>query len=156
CPSDPDALATLLGHNNYYGNAGSTPASLYTTSPLDGLFQYILASGARCVAFRDVTDGLSNTAAFSERIKGLGIENNLQVDGGNPSSSVWSVAQPSVTTTPQPYASSCIGVKRTPTTSGLWGGLSAVKPDAAGSQWYSGYETFSRYNHVVPPNGNSC
>jgi prepilin-type N-terminal cleavage/methylation domain-containing protein/prepilin-type processing-associated H-X9-DG protein len=154
CPSDPDRLTSLLGHNNYYGNAGSTPASLYTTSPFDGLFQYIL--NARIVAFRDITDGLSNTAAFSERIKGIGIENNLQIDGLQPSSSVWNLAQPSVTTAPQPYASSCMGVKPSTSLSSLWGGLSAVKPDAAGSQWYSGYETFSRYNHVISPNGNSC
>jgi prepilin-type N-terminal cleavage/methylation domain-containing protein/prepilin-type processing-associated H-X9-DG protein len=155
CPSDPDRLTSLLGHNNYYGNAGSTPASFYNTSPLDGLFQYIL--NAKIVAFRDITDGLSNTAAFSERVKGVGIENNLQLDNlTNPSSSVWNLAQPSVTTSPQPYYASCIAFQPTNALSSLWGGLSAVKPDASGSQWYSGYETFSRYNHVVPPNGNSC
>jgi prepilin-type N-terminal cleavage/methylation domain-containing protein/prepilin-type processing-associated H-X9-DG protein len=154
CPSDPDRLSSLLGHNNYYGNAGSTPASLYNTSPLDGLFQYIL--NAKIVAFRDILDGLSNTAAFSERIKGVGIENNLQIDGGIPTSSVWNLAQPSVTTSPQPYASSCMAIRASSSLSSLWGGLSAVKPDAAGSQWFSGYETFSRYNHVIPPNGSSC
>jgi prepilin-type N-terminal cleavage/methylation domain-containing protein/prepilin-type processing-associated H-X9-DG protein len=154
CPSDQDRLQTLMGHNNYYGNAGSTPASLYNTSGFDGLFQYIL--NARIVGFRDVTDGLSNTAAFSERVKGIGIENNLQVDGLLPSSSVWNLAQPSVSNLPQPYASQCLGIRASNSTSALWGGLSAVKPDAMGSQWFSGYETFSRYNHVIPPNGNSC
>ena len=38
----------------------------------------------------------------------------------------------------------------------LWVGISPVKPDAAGSQWFSGYATFSRYNHIMPPNSNSC
>ena len=42
CPSDSDRLTSLMGHNNYYGNAGSTPGSLYNTTPLDGLFGYIL------------------------------------------------------------------------------------------------------------------
>jgi prepilin-type N-terminal cleavage/methylation domain-containing protein/prepilin-type processing-associated H-X9-DG protein len=156
CPSDTDRLTSLLGHNNYYGNAGSTPASLYNTAVgYDGLFQYIL--NAQCVAFADITDGLSNTAAFSERVKGIGIENSQQVDIlKNPSSSVWNVAATSVTNTPQPYYTACLAFQTTTSTGSLWGGLSAVTPDAAGSQWYSGYETFSRYNHVMPPNGPSC
>jgi prepilin-type N-terminal cleavage/methylation domain-containing protein/prepilin-type processing-associated H-X9-DG protein len=152
CPSDQDRLTSLLGHNNYYGNAGSTPTSLYNTSQFDGLFQYIL--NAKCVAFRDIVDGLSNTAAFSERVKGIGIENHLQVDNlTNPSSSTWNVAATSVVNTPQLYYNACTAAS---SASGLWGGLAAVTPDAAGSQWYSGYETFSRYTHVMPPNGNSC
>ncbi len=154
CPSDSDRLSTLMGHNSYYGNAGSTPGSLYNTTPLDGLFGYIL--NAPIVKFANITDGLSNTAAFSERVKGVGIENHLQVDGSNPTSSVWNLAQPSVTTSPQPYASSCMAIQKSGSLTALWGGLSAVTPDAQGSQWMSGYETFSRYNHVVPPNGNSC
>jgi prepilin-type N-terminal cleavage/methylation domain-containing protein len=68
CPSDRDRRTTLLGHCNYYGNAGSTPASLYFTSPLDGIFQFV--TNSQYVAFADITDGLSNTAAFSERVKG--------------------------------------------------------------------------------------
>ncbi len=157
CPSDNDRITTPTGHNNYYGNAGSTPASLYSTSQFDGLFQYITV--ARCVAFRDINDGLSNTAAFSERVKGIGIENKNQVDIlTNPSSSVWNLAATSVVTTSQPYYAACMAlqVNAASPTSALWGGLSAVNPDAAGSQWYSGYETFSRYNHVTPPNGPSC
>jgi prepilin-type N-terminal cleavage/methylation domain-containing protein/prepilin-type processing-associated H-X9-DG protein len=155
CPSDVDRLTSVLGHNNYYGNAGSTPASLYSTSQFDGLFQYITV--APCVTFAAIIDGLSNTAAFSERVKGIGIENNQQVDIiTNPSSSVWNVATTSVTTTSQPYYAACLAFQPTSSTSSLWTGLAAVTPDAQGSQWYSGYETFSRYNHVMPPNGSSC
>jgi prepilin-type N-terminal cleavage/methylation domain-containing protein len=148
CPSDPDRLATIMGHNNYSGNAGSTPDSLHSKSTLDGLFLYM--NSAPCVAFRDITDGLSNTAAFSERIKGIGIENNLQLDNLSPSSSVWAVPQitPSL---PQPYYTACKAVVATNALSALWVGISPVKPDAAGSQWFSGYATFSRYNHVMPP-----
>jgi prepilin-type N-terminal cleavage/methylation domain-containing protein/prepilin-type processing-associated H-X9-DG protein len=155
CPSDMDRLSTILGHNNYCGNAGSTPTSLYNSSQFDGLFQYIL--NAKIVAFRDITDGLSNTAAFSERVKGIGLENNQQIDAlKNPSSSVWNLPATSVVNTPQPYYAACNAIQASTNLSALWGGLSAVKPDAQGSQWYSGYETFSRYNHVMPPNANSC
>jgi prepilin-type N-terminal cleavage/methylation domain-containing protein/prepilin-type processing-associated H-X9-DG protein len=154
CPSDADRLTSILGHNNYGGNAGSAPDSLHSKSQMDGLFLYMNA--APCVAFRDVIDGLSNTAAFSERIKGVGIENNLQVDNLSPSSSVWAVPQPANTSTPQLYYAACKAVVATNSLGALWVGISPVKPDAAGSQWFSGYATFSRYNHIMPPNGNSC
>jgi type II secretory pathway pseudopilin PulG len=36
CPSDPDRLTSIFGHNNYGGNAGSTPDSLHSKSSLDG------------------------------------------------------------------------------------------------------------------------
>jgi prepilin-type N-terminal cleavage/methylation domain-containing protein/prepilin-type processing-associated H-X9-DG protein len=152
CPSDMDRLSSILGHCNYSGNAGSTPDSLHSSSSFDGLFGYMNAN--KCVAFRDITDGLSNTAAFSERVKGIGIENNLQRDPlNNPSSSVFAVAQQNPTGLPQPYFTAC---KATSASSALWVGISPVKPDAAGSQWFSGYATFSRYNHIMPPNSNSC
>jgi prepilin-type processing-associated H-X9-DG protein len=121
-------------------------------SQFDGLFQYIL--NARCVKFADITDGLSNTAAFSERVKGIGIENNQQTDVlKNPSSSVWNVAATAAVNIPQQYYTACLAAQ---SSTPLWGGLGAVNPDATGSQWFSGYETFSRYTHVMPPNGNSC
>jgi prepilin-type processing-associated H-X9-DG protein len=80
----------------------------------------------------------------------------LQIDNLNPSSSVWAVAQPSVTGLPQTYYNNCKAVVASASLSALWGGLSAVVPDAAGSQWFSGYAAFSRYNHLMPPNANSC
>jgi prepilin-type N-terminal cleavage/methylation domain-containing protein/prepilin-type processing-associated H-X9-DG protein len=155
CPSDMDRLTSILGHNNYGGNAGSTPDSLHNSSQFDGLFLYMNA--APCVAFKSITDGLSNTAAFSERVMGIGIENNLQVDVlNNPSSSVWAVPQPSNTGIPQPYFTACKAIGGSLSLSALWVGISPVKPDAAGSQWFSGYATFSRYNHIMTPNSNNC
>jgi prepilin-type N-terminal cleavage/methylation domain-containing protein/prepilin-type processing-associated H-X9-DG protein len=156
CPSDADRLNSNFGHNNYCGNAGSTPDSLHNSSPFDGLFLYMGNDGAAqqpTVKFAAITDGLSNTAAFSERVKGLGWENNGQRDNQNPSSSVLSIAAPSVTNLPQPYYNNC---RAATLTTALWGGISPVVPDAAGSQWFSGYASFSRYNHVMPPNMNSC
>ncbi len=156
CPSDMDRLSNIEGHNNYYGNAGSTPDSIHNTSLYDGLFQYILAAGAKCVAFRDITDGLSNTAAFSERVKGIGPENSTIVDGTNPSSSVWNLAQPPPGNTGISlyYYTQCKGLQTS--TSKLWTGLGAVTPDASGSLWFSGYACFSRYTHIMPPNGLNC
>jgi prepilin-type N-terminal cleavage/methylation domain-containing protein/prepilin-type processing-associated H-X9-DG protein len=155
CPSDQDRLTNAEGHNNYYGNAGSTPDSLYRSTQFDGLFQYV--SAQKVVSFRDITDGLSQTAAFSERVKGVGTLNSSQIDIlRNPSSSVWNVAATTITNTSQPYYVACLAFTNVTTPSSLWPGLQAVAPDAAGSLWFSGYQTFTRYNHVMPPNANSC
>jgi prepilin-type processing-associated H-X9-DG protein len=151
CPSDQDRITSTFGRNNYSGNAGSTPNSLHKSSPLDGLFGYILSN--KIVKFAMITDGLSNTAAFSERVKGIGIENKLQRDNLNPSSSVYALPSTGNQSQSQPYYLAC---KAVTAKTGLWQGLSPVIPDSAGSQWFSGYESFSRYNHVMPPNGNNC
>ncbi|AGA29180.1 DUF1559 domain-containing protein [Singulisphaera acidiphila] len=155
CPSDQDRLTNAETHNSYYGNAGSTPDSLYKSTQFDGLFQYITAQ--KVVSFRDITDGLSQTVAFSERVKGIGTLNKNQIDiQTNPSSSVWNVAATSTTNTSQPYYAACLAFTSVNAVSSLWAGLGAVSPDSSGSLWFSGYWTFSRYNHVMPPNANSC
>src|SRR5206468_8415370 len=73
CPSDPDRLTNVYGHSNYYGNSGNTPESIFDNNKhgaSNGLFASV--NNVRPVGFRDITDGLSQTAAFSERVKGLG------------------------------------------------------------------------------------
>lgn len=155
CPSDQDRLTNAEGHNSYYGNAGSTPDSLYNSTQFDGLFQYV--SAQKVVGFRDITDGLSQTAAFSERVKGIGTLNNKQIDvQRSPSSSVWNVAATTPSNTSQPYYAACLAFANVNDLSSLWAGLQAVAPDASGSLWFSGYWTYTRYNHVMPPNANSC
>jgi prepilin-type N-terminal cleavage/methylation domain-containing protein/prepilin-type processing-associated H-X9-DG protein len=155
CPSDTDRLINVEGHNNYASNAGSTPDSLDNSSQFDGLFMYI-EGYAKAVAFRDITDGLSNTVAFSEKVKGIGTLNKNQIDISQPSSSVWAVAQTN-TTIPQPYYQACLNAP-TGTASGatLWSGLLYLTPDVSGAFWYSGYWTYTRYNHVMPPNSKNC
>src|SRR5262249_49453081 len=87
CPSDIDRLTNSDGHINYMGNAGSTAYSFTFASPFDGLFQIMQPAGVGAIAtpvarptgvvsLRDITDGLSQTAALSERVKGIGIRNN--------------------------------------------------------------------------------
>lgn len=59
----PDETANMdRGNSNYYGNEGT---QFHDNSPTNGLFrQHLLTRPA------DVTDGLSNTAAMSERLVG--------------------------------------------------------------------------------------
>jgi prepilin-type N-terminal cleavage/methylation domain-containing protein len=79
CPSDPDRLTANAGHNNYFGNTGIDP--LVNTANPSGLFGGNYGSGPyvpATVRLQDITDGLSQTVAFSERVKGIGLMNNDQ------------------------------------------------------------------------------
>ena len=82
-----DRLTEVSGHNNYMANSGSAPnCDLWWhcrapswNSPTAGPFIYSdsgiytgLTFGGSSVSFASITDGTSNTAAFSERIKAIG------------------------------------------------------------------------------------
>jgi prepilin-type N-terminal cleavage/methylation domain-containing protein/prepilin-type processing-associated H-X9-DG protein len=95
CPTDIDRLTTGFGHASYAASFGATPAGFGLSTP-DGLFGHIggsatvptppgYAADEPIVKIADVTDGLSNTAAFSERVKGIGTSNNSALDGLTPS-----------------------------------------------------------------------
>jgi prepilin-type processing-associated H-X9-DG protein len=103
----------------------------------------------QCKAFRDITDGLSNTAFFSEKVKGIGTSN--QLDPVKPTSAVYNVAQPSVTSTPNPYYTSCKAIN--PQTAGL---ITYQGFDGNGRYWHLDYTTYTRYTHVMTPNLWSC
>jgi prepilin-type N-terminal cleavage/methylation domain-containing protein len=98
CPSDSDRLTgteklngvtRLYGHQNYSGNAGNAPESYYDNnrhSANNGVMFSIHAR--RPVGIRDVLDGSSNTAAWSEKVKGIGSGSNNPYDSTRPSSTV--------------------------------------------------------------------
>jgi prepilin-type N-terminal cleavage/methylation domain-containing protein/prepilin-type processing-associated H-X9-DG protein len=104
CPTDDDQLATPFGHVSYAACFGATPAGFGLPSP-DGLFGAVGGTAQRpipagygpdepVVRIAAVTDGLSNTAAFSERVKGVGNGNNTAYDGRNPSGTSVAVLTP--------------------------------------------------------------
>ncbi|MBX3415893.1 MAG: DUF1559 domain-containing protein [Pirellulales bacterium] len=71
CPSDPGAgriPGTVFGGTNYVANAGSGAVDHGSLVRADGVF--FLTSAVR---FRDLLDGSSHTAAFSERTLGNGM-----------------------------------------------------------------------------------
>ena len=77
CPSDLDRLTNVFGHSNYYGNSGNAPEGIFDNhrhGACNGLFASVNhedgTPNVKPVSFRDITDGLSQTAAFSERVKG--------------------------------------------------------------------------------------
>lgn len=80
CPSDPLSLGDWkLNNQSYYGNNG-----VYRANPGDGFL------GFRNVWIgpRDVSDGLSNTAAFSERLAFPSEKELWQIDLDSPSEAI--------------------------------------------------------------------
>jgi prepilin-type N-terminal cleavage/methylation domain-containing protein/prepilin-type processing-associated H-X9-DG protein len=180
CPSDSDQLTyapgsqawnpspKTLGHNNYSGNAGSSPWSFWNvTGTFDGMFKWvggtIMSNGqvrpdtpagqgtASAVGFQSVTDGLSNTAAFSEKVMGFGSNNNQRRN----SLSVFSVASlgdtanpPAATIPPMPFYNQCKAINI------QTAGLASQSPN--GFYYMTGYPSATRYNHIMPPNSQSC
>lgn len=138
CPSD--MAPNGPGQNNYVGNQGSwlcdrgtqqDPAAQINPSEVNqGIFYYL--SGIR---FSDVIDGLSNTAFFSEKIRGNGnpdIKSDLfQVPNQTSLAATYSTCQ-AVTSSTNPLTSK-------------WG-----------YSWVMGENCCTLYNHVATPNSPSC
>jgi prepilin-type N-terminal cleavage/methylation domain-containing protein/prepilin-type processing-associated H-X9-DG protein len=140
CPSDGNGVDdTWPGQNNYAGNQqtwlcdrGDTPdPSFAPTEVSQGVFYYLSK-----LNFSAVTDGLSNTAFFSEKLRGAGTP--------NPRSDLFQITnQTSLAAT----YSTCMSLNpatATPLTS-KWGW-----------SWVMGENCCTGYNHVSTPNTYSC
>jgi len=69
CPSDPQmSVPAGWSGNNYAGNYGTGIVWAQDAAGSNGVFYHM--TGTVGCRFGDITDGLSNTAAFSERLKG--------------------------------------------------------------------------------------
>ncbi len=167
CPSDQDRLPgngspVTPGHNNYTASCGTNPDCYYcrnSTVSFDGLFGPIDA--VRPINFASIKDGLSNTAAFSERIKGVATSysnsSSTQVfDSGNPTSTPASMPASAVsvaneTSQPQAMYNACMGAKVTAFPTGVFSNWSS------GMFWLGSGETGGpQYSHGMPPNTWSC
>jgi prepilin-type N-terminal cleavage/methylation domain-containing protein/prepilin-type processing-associated H-X9-DG protein len=180
CPSDSDQISWTPGsrawnpspqvaaHANYSGNSGSSPYSFWcVTGTFDGMFKWvggsIMSNGqvrpgtpagqgqASAFGFQAVTDGLSNTAAFSEKVMGFGTNNNQRRNA----LSVFAVSAlgdvsnpPAATIPPQQFFTLCKAINI------QTNGLSNQAPN--GYYYMAGYPNATRYNHVMPPNSQSC
>ena len=150
CPSDVDRLTSPQGHNNYTGCTGSTPNMKdgNTIGVVGGMYgpgPYVPTT----VRLEDIIDGTSQTAVFSERVKGIGLYNNDQgPDSLTPPGSVLRIDN--LPTDADGVYSLCFGSD--PHASGAV--LSGLY--SAGSFWHIGTPYGTRYNHVMPPNTWSC
>ncbi len=141
CPSDPTPLpAAVGGRNNYYWNAGSGVV-MYTSGGAGQPDPNGVIFHNRRYRFNDITDGLSNTAAMSEKLTG---------DGNN------GISSPRTDTyRPGTYPSNADEATQqcnaTDVTTLTTQGYSNV-----GGPWLQQYHSTNQYNHGLPPNGRSC
>jgi prepilin-type N-terminal cleavage/methylation domain-containing protein/prepilin-type processing-associated H-X9-DG protein len=147
CPSDPHTYAfpTGLAGNNYRSNEGnglpfgwgvSDPNNVNTSLPApNGLFFADMV-----VTIAAVTDGTSNTAAFSEHLTG---------DFSN------AISTPEDTFEPGTYPATVLQAiqqcNAIDTTNLSFQGYSTV-----GAPWIYGYHSTTSYNHSNVPGGRSC
>lgn len=148
CPSDGAnvLIGQWPGGNNYLGNLQSWACDLSenfasTVVPSDspqGIFYYRSA-----VSLAGITDGLSNTAFFSEKIRG--------VDANDPDARSDSMVM-SGTFTPAPTGIDAVRLQcqaLNPLTS-----LRLTKRQ--GMTWVMGEMCCTSYNHVATPNSKTC
>jgi prepilin-type processing-associated H-X9-DG protein len=141
CPSDISPAGDWPGQNNYVGNQGSwlcdradTPAGPNDVAPSEtqpGIF-YFLSK----VRLADVTDGTSNTAMFSEKLRG----------NGTPKARTDLFVMPNQTSLDATFqtCTTLNTASATPLTS-KWG-----------YSWVMGENCCTNYNHVATPNTISC
>jgi prepilin-type N-terminal cleavage/methylation domain-containing protein/prepilin-type processing-associated H-X9-DG protein len=141
CPSDGPTVDEWPGGNNYVGNQGTWLCDRSDTIGLatdiqpnvlsPGMFYYLSK-----VAPRDIRDGLSQTAMFSEKLRGTGIP--------DPRTDLF--VMPNQDTLDLTFET-CRNIDPTvalPLTS-KWGW-----------SWIMGENCCTLYNHVAPPNSLSC
>jgi prepilin-type N-terminal cleavage/methylation domain-containing protein/prepilin-type processing-associated H-X9-DG protein len=164
CPSDRDRLTNQFGHQNYCGNAGSAPEAFFDNNmhqACNGCFASVQTgngvANCRVVDFRDIMDGLSNTAGFSEKVMGIG-QGNTSNDPLKPTSAIYSAPIDNTGQTnglwndvyPLPYYLLCKANGPGVGTLATNGGISQ------GSWWWDGHPETGLYNHVMTPNLWSC
>ncbi len=141
CPSDVSPSDVWQAQNNYVGNQGGwlcdrsdQPGEATDVSPSEtqtGVFYYLSK-----VKFSGVTDGLSNTIFFSEKIRGQ----------GTPNARTDAFVIPHQNTLDATFAA-CSNINTltaTPLTSKY------------GYSWVMGENCCTQYNHVATPNSHTC
>ncbi|MEX1228951.1 MAG: DUF1559 domain-containing protein [Planctomycetaceae bacterium] len=132
CPSDIDRLQSVWGHNNYRSCNGGG----WHGRNGNGMF-----GQNSSVRLNSVTDGLSNTAMFSERCKGTW--DHAEFDH---LADIYDIAGIWNEETFNEY---CLSLS--PETATAY-----HQNVDAGQNWLEGNFNWTRYNHLVPPNRVSC
>jgi prepilin-type N-terminal cleavage/methylation domain-containing protein/prepilin-type processing-associated H-X9-DG protein len=146
CPSEPSApLPAGWAGTSYRANQGS--GILYgqpSTNPANGNFGMPAPNGVfisgMSLKLADVTDGTSNTAAFSEHPMG---------DFNNAQSTQFDTFRPGTyPNTPDEAVEQCRAMDPTD--------LSLQGVSNVGAPWIQSYHSTTQYFHVAPPNDRSC
>jgi prepilin-type processing-associated H-X9-DG protein len=139
CPSDVPPIAGFPGGNNYLANqqtwacdlSENFPSTIAPNEVPRGIFYYNSSTKVSAV-----TDGLSNTAYFSEKIRGTGVPNPrtdmLIFTNQTSLAATYSACQQLNALTAPPLTS------------------------RQGMSWVMGEMCCTLYNHVAPPNSSTC
>lgn len=148
CPSDNPGIlpANLGGKNNYYANAGtnimagSPPTDLsdpnYSLPAPNGVF----FRDSR-IAPKNITDGLSRTVAFSEKILGDG-------DNNKPTENSDTFRPGNFPATPDEATNNCLSIDIND--------ISKQGVSNVGVPWLWAYHSATIYYHISLPNTRSC
>ena len=132
CPSDYNRGNFTWGRNSYRSCNGSTWSGRLS----DGAFGQVSR-----VRFGDVVDGLSTTASFCERIKGVGRE--------GPNNPLGDLFFKDANWTEGTLRQWCLDLSDQEASA-------YVQDRDGGRTWLEGNMNWTRYNHVLTPNLKSC
>ena len=143
CPSDPAPLpGDWPGQNNYLANQGTSfmcdvsefqPSTVAPNERADGPFYFLSQN-----TMASITDGLSNTVLFSEKLRGAGTP--------NPKTDMFIIPAGSANTAAATYAT-CNAVNPTTAT---------PLTSKQGASWVMGEMCCTTYNHLAGPNTITC
>src|SRR5262249_19651310 len=122
-----------------------------------------------CVPIADVTDGTSNTACYSERVKGIGFSDDNTIDKLAPATTYYTLPYPGLApatgsydtadSVPAAYRDCVASVQ---VYSVLTCPLAIASPGSAlriwhlGWSWWLGLTSQGSFNTVMPPNSKFC
>ena len=153
CPSDLDRCTSPEGHNNYMMNVGSDAFSPDIASNAAGIGTSYYATSPQVVSFASIIDGTSNTAAFSEMVKGVGGD-TLTSTGANGS---FDPLKPSASMKPiGTFVGNPAGDYTACMTAGAPTSASFSNDFAMGQYWHTTQRDNGHYHHTMPPNSWSC
>jgi prepilin-type N-terminal cleavage/methylation domain-containing protein/prepilin-type processing-associated H-X9-DG protein len=203
CPSDGRMALTnasgfsgkVFGPINYVASSGVIPYR--DANPCDGVYcridgnpnpngsagPYALGAGTplgQVVSIAMITDGTSNTAAWSEKVKGIGYKTSttpsLNVDPLTPSTTLWAIGAMNPNNGSDAVLTSPSGALQPNFTNGVVNSLdlntvytacntsttiytnqgSLTNERVPGQQWWYGNYWAGSYSHLMPPNSKLC
>jgi len=162
CPSDSEgqnsdtshgggwAVYGVLGKCSYGLSSGDYTPGWHEKAPR-GPFGYC----ERQFSFRDITDGLSNTVAISERCIGFGDGTRIRggfVDNHSSSPGPWNASAP----TAAYLNNNPAGCMATRGSGGSYVTGMSSYASHTGFGWSPGFADFTGISTILPPNGPSC
>ena len=145
CPSDGNAGVTNL--NSYHDSIGTTTidAVQQTATGSTGMFTFWRSYG-----IPSITDGTSNTVAFSEALVGDNSTNWTRAAGIVNLGSLPATAEIFDASSNLPAVGAGLQVCNT-----AWNNRSATLNTGRGNYWFHGTEAQTMFNTVVPPNSKT-